>query len=291
MLRLKKNMRLRPGLNNVAELRDFADWILKVGDENLGGPNDWEPTIDIPEDLLIKHASDPKPAIVNSTYSGIHEGSINSSYFSERAVLAPTNEIVDKVNEHVLSLFPGEERFYLSSDSIDKSFSNYSSNDNPFSIEFLNTIRASRVPNNKLVLKVGAPIMLLRNMDQSVILYNGTCLLVDRPGDRVIQAIVISGSNIEYKVFIPRITLTPSDSSKIPVALKKRQFPVSLCFVMTINKSQGQSLSYVGLFLPKPFFSHGQFNVAVSRFTSRKGLKILICDNDGEICHRTENVV
>ena len=60
---------------------------------------------------------------------------------------------------------------------------------------------------------------------------------------------------------------------------------------MTINKSQGQSLSYVGLFLPKPFFSHGQFNVAVSRFTSKKGLKILICDNDGEICHRTENVV
>ena len=60
---------------------------------------------------------------------------------------------------------------------------------------------------------------------------------------------------------------------------------------MTINKSQGQSLSHVGLFLPKSVFGHGQFYVAVSRVTSRKGLKILICDKNGEVCHRTENVV
>ena len=60
---------------------------------------------------------------------------------------------------------------------------------------------------------------------------------------------------------------------------------------MTINKSQGKSLSYVVLFLPKPVLSHGQFYVAISRETNRKGLKILICDNDGEICHHTEYVV
>ena len=66
--------------------------------------------------------------------------------------------------------------------------------------------------------------MMLRNMDQSGGLCNGTRLLVDNLGDRVIQATVIYGSNIGYKVFIPRITLTPSDSSKIPVALQSRQF-------------------------------------------------------------------
>ena len=90
---------------------------------------------------------------------------IESTY--DRAILAPTNEIFDKVNEHVLSIFPGEERLYLSSDSISKFNSNYGSNNDAFSIEFLNSIRASGVPNHKLLLKVSAPIIMLRNMNYS----------------------------------------------------------------------------------------------------------------------------
>ena len=60
--------------------------------------------------------------------------------------------------------------------------------------------------------------MMLRNMDQSANLCNGTPLLVDHLGDRFIQATVISGFNTSYKVFIPRITLKTCDSSKIPLA-------------------------------------------------------------------------
>ncbi|KAL8488082.1 hypothetical protein ACS0TY_024388 [Phlomoides rotata] len=60
---------------------------------------------------------------------------------------------------------------------------------------------------------------------------------------------------------------------------------------MTINKSQGHSLSAVGVYLPKPFFTHGQLYVAVSRVKSKRGLKILCLDSDGKPCKHTTNVV
>ncbi|KAL8511565.1 hypothetical protein ACS0TY_018098 [Phlomoides rotata] len=76
------------------------------------------------------------------------------------------------------------------------------------------------------------------------------------------------------------MTLTNSDDTT-PVRFQRRQFPVLVCFVMTINKSQGQSLSTVGLFLPKPVFTHGQLYVAVSRVKTKTGLKILCLDEEG----------
>lgn len=62
-------------------------------------------------------------------------------------------------------------------------------------------------------------------------------------------------------------------------------------FAMTINKSQGQSLDNVGLYLPKDVFSQGQLYVALSRVKPKKGLKILIHDKDIQTMHTTINVV
>jgi len=60
---------------------------------------------------------------------------------------------------------------------------------------------------------------------------------------------------------------------------------------MTINKSQGQTLSRVGLYLPQPVFTHGQLYVAISRVKTKRGLKILILDEDGNVTNTTKNVV
>jgi ATP-dependent DNA helicase PIF1 len=48
---------------------------------------------------------------------------------------------------------------------------------------------------------------------------------------------------------------------------------------MTINKSQGQTLGHVELYLTRPIFTHGQLYVVVSRVKTRIGLKILIIDD------------
>ena len=84
--------------------------------------------------------------------------------------------------------------------------------------------------------------------------------------------------------------MIPSDT-KIPVKFQRRQFPVMNCFAMTINKSQGQSLSIVGLYLRRPVFTHAQLYVAVSRVKNKKGLKFLICDNKDNVTDQTTNVV
>jgi len=44
---------------------------------------------------------------------------------------------------------------------------------------------------------------------------------------------------------------------------------------MSINKSQGHTLSNIELFLPRHLFSHDQY-IVVSRVTTRQGLKILM---------------
>lgn len=100
----------------------------------------------------------------------------------------------------------------------------------------------------------------------------------------------MTGSHVGELVCIPRIVLN-GKSHRWPFILQRRQFPIRLCYAMTINKCQGQTLKNVGVYLRKPVFTHGQLYVAVSRVSSRHGLKMVIEDDDGEPSSVTRNIV
>lgn len=113
MFHLTKNMRLQSGNNDVekAELKEFSNWILDVGDGKLNLPNDGFAEIEIPNDLLITTFEDPIEAIVKSTYPDLLDHYQNQHFLKNRAILASTIETVDQINDHVLQLIPG---FYTS---------------------------------------------------------------------------------------------------------------------------------------------------------------------------------
>ncbi|WZY93306.1 hypothetical protein YC2023_065635 [Brassica napus] len=126
----------------------------------------------------------------------------------DKGVLSPRNEDVDKINECMLSQIKGEERSYLSSDSID-TFDTSKIGDMVYTQEYLNSIKISGLPNHDLKLKIGAPIMLLRNIDPKGGLCNGTRLLVTQLANHVIQAKFITGDKVGQKVLLPRMFVSP----------------------------------------------------------------------------------
>ena len=86
--------------------------------------------------------------------------------------------------------------------------------------------------------------------------------------NHVLTVHLLSGDHASEVTLIPHITLTPLLSGiDCAITLARRQFPIQLAFVLTINKAQGQSLSHVGIDLQNPVFSHGQLYVALSQAT------------------------
>nr|GEY14846.1 hypothetical protein [Tanacetum cinerariifolium] len=236
---------------NLDEIKEFGEWILKIGNGTVGEHNDGESIVEILDDILIKESTDPVASIISFVYPNVVQKLSDRTYFQDKAILAPTLEVVDVINDRVLSMIPGDETVYLSSDSICESDQATDTNAAVFSPDFLNSLKFSGLPNHKLILKVGVIIMLLWNIDQPNGLCNGTRLQVVRLDKHVIEAKIRTGSNIGDTTLITRQKMNPSDK-RIRFKVVRRQFPIAVCFAMTINKSQGQSLARVGLFLPRP---------------------------------------
>ena len=146
-------------------------------------------------------------------------------------ILTTKNEYVHEINDMLIRKFPERATTYVATDETVEPIDQSQFED------FLHTLHPPGLPPYKLTLKENCPVMLLRNLNPSEGLCNGTRLTCCDPKMHVISAKIESGDFKNTHVFIPRIPLLTSQDEKIPVQFKRTQFPLRLCFAMTINKA------------------------------------------------------
>ena len=281
VLHLHQNMRLNTAVEAEA---NFAQWQLDVGQ---GKHTDEHGNISLPD--LFRCRENTIDSLIDAIYPGINTLTHPATYFAERAILSCLNKEVDRINLAVLERFPGPTQTFHSADYIPTS--DQSGENDPllnYPTEYLHKIDCSGLPLAKLQLKIGCPVIILKNLDPSHGVCNGSRGILTRCTNRVLEVKLLTGFHAGETVFIPRVYNQPTEEQNA-FKFTRKQFPVRLCFSMTINKSQGQTLKYVGLDLRYPVFTHGQFYVAVSRVTSVENIKAIWDEKDRE--GKTKNIV
>jgi hypothetical protein len=275
--------------------RDFYNWLLSVGN----GSNQTEMTsnIDLAFGTVFKHLD---PVIV--AHKAIHTayGDMESviaggdpetltDYFGSRLILAPLNADISMVNSLCLSRFHGPI-FTSHSINLMMNEDDGTESDEAIPEEVLRTFSLPGFPDAEIQLKIGIPLILLRNLDLKSGLSNGTRMLLLEVKSNALRCRILTGCCIGDKVSIPKIKLIHKPDRTYAVTFSRYQFPIAIAFALTINKAQGQSLSKVAIYLPQPVFGHGQLYVALSRVTNLAGLSLCIV-GDPQQPAETTNVV
>ncbi|XP_074313506.1 ATP-dependent DNA helicase PIF1-like [Silene latifolia] len=254
---------------------EFARFLLSLGNGQLQTKE--HEYIELPAGLVkILNPSNANPIsdLVSYAFPEIDSSApLDSSIFTNRAVLTPLNNNVDAINSVLIDKFPGQAVTYTSHDTM------LDDNCAVYPAEFINKLNPGGMSPHELVLKENCPVILIRNLQPSFGLCNGTRLICKRFLPNSIECVIMTGQHTGDHVFIPRVKLRPGPSSNYPFQFQRNQFPLKLSFAMTINKCQGQTLSQVAVYLPRPCFSHGQLYVALSR--ARKASQITVFATPG----------
>lgn len=208
----------------------------------------------------------------------------NNGYFAERTIMAPKNCDVEDINVIVLDRFPGwcgDVISLLSEDRVLPDIDRGMDIEELLSVDYLHALRPPNFPEHDLRLKIGVIVILLRSVDPGRGLMNGTKLIVKKvlENKKVLVCQVAPGAtNAGEEVLLPRIVIEPSEEDNLSVKFSRKQFPIKLCFAMSVHKCQGVTLRRAGLCLNQQVFSHGQFYVALSRVGKSSAIRVFVND-------------
>ena len=286
ILQQKENMRVRAS-GDVA-LESFDKWLLSLGDGTAPVVSGTQ-LVELPEELctLVNGDNEEKSMgeFCAKIFPDLDRNIKNEQWLEGRTILAPTNREVDKINNHLVDKMVGEPISLHSSDGLDNDKDAYR-----YNIEYINTLNPTGLPASCLCLKPGMPVMLMRNLNPSEGLCNGTRLVFKCMLSPRLMVCRTVGNNNDRDVYIPRITLRPKER-QYPFEWSRRQFPIKAAFATTINKAQGKTMKTIGVWLPEPVFSHGQLYVAGSRVGAPEKLKFAIRPEDRKHSTCTRNIV
>ena len=111
----------------------------------------------------------------------------------------------------------------------------------------LNTLTPSDLPPHKLVLKPNTPIILLRNLDPTEGLCNGTRLTVKSLSKSIIYAIISFDEFSRKDVLFIEFQCNHQPMTNIQSHIKGSKFRFA-CIAMTMNKAQGRTLDFLGIY-------------------------------------------
>ena len=285
---LTKNMRVNA--NSDPKLVAWSEWLQSVGDGVEGEE------VKVPEEICttIEEGTKKKPmaekdslkGLIAKVFPNLQGNLADLKWLTGRSILTPTNKQRHHINDTMVQMAPGQEVRLRSADVVDNVQDAVS-----FSVEYCNSLEPTGLPKHEITLKPGVPVMLIRNLNPSAGLCNGTRLIFSHvaPNKRVIYCKLKDEVTGQYSlVAIPRICLRPKEK-EYPFEWSRLQFPITVAFSTTINKAQGDSLKMIGIWLPAPVFGHGQLYVALSRVGAPE--RCVVALKPGEVGNSTRNVV
>ena len=159
---------------------------------------------------------------------------------AKRAVICTLNNNVEEINGIVLQALDGEIQNLYSFDSVVEEDGAGIDVDE----SLLHQAQGKGIPEHVLRLKVGSVCMVTRNLNFDLGLVNGTKVIIVAITHRLITC-RRTGSDELFG--IPRITFKFPIFPNSPIEMYRRQFPLQLCYAITIHKNQGQTIDFVRL--------------------------------------------